>query len=173
MRNTHHAARNTPETRSVGREAYSVERSKGPPPLAGGRRRPQLEWMKRDPSHRVAGWFQILVGIGVISWWAVAAATNGIPELEDGRIDIVFHIAAELVMGWLLIAAGFWVLRRDITPRTTMLSGLALGALAYSSINSPGYFAEQRAWWAVGMFATVCTAAAVTALNASVMDSSR
>ena len=119
--------------------------------------------MRRSPS--TAGWFQLVVGIAVIAWWALAAATNGIPELEDGRTDIVFHIAAELVMAWLLIAAGFSVLRRGITPRTTLLSGLALGALAYSSINSPGYFAEQRSWWAVGMFAAIGATAALTALS--------
>ena len=121
--------------------------------------------MRRNPSHRIAGWFQFALGIAVVAWWALLAATNGIPELEEGRIDIVFHIAAELVMAWLLIAAGFAVLRRGITPTSTLLSGLALGALAYSSINSPGYFAEQRAWWAVVMFGAIGVAVVLTALS--------
>lgn len=113
----------------------------------------------------MSGWFQFVIGVGVIAWWALAAAANGIPELEEGRVDIVFHIGAELVMAWLLIAAGLSILRRGITPKTSLLSGLALGALAYSSINSPGYFAEQATWWAVGMFAAVGAAAALTALS--------
>lgn len=120
---------------------------------------------------RPAAWFQILVGIAVIGWWTVAAATNGITELEEGRIDIVFHVAAELLMACLLISAGRTVLLRGTTPAGALLSGLALGALTYSSINSPGYFAEQGDWWAVVVFAAIGAAAAVTARSLAPRDS--
>lgn len=126
--------------------------------------------MSGNPT-RLAAWFQILVGIAVIGWWTVAAATNGIAELEQGRTDIVFHIAAEILMAWLLIAAGRLVIRRGMTSPTAVLSGLALGALMYSSINSPGYFAQQGAWWAVGIFAVIGAAAAVTARSLAMHDS--
>lgn len=116
--------------------------------------------------HRVAAWFQIVVGVAIIGWWAVAAATNGIVELNEGRIDILFHIVAELVMAVLLIAAGVSIRRNGRTRPTTALSGLALGTLLYSSINSPGYFAERGEWWMVGMFAVIAgaTVAAVVLL---------
>jgi hypothetical protein len=121
--------------------------------------------MSRKPMNRSAAWLQISVGVAVVAWWAIAAATDGIVELQEGRIDIVFHIAAELLMAWLLIAAGTSLLRRGRTPATRTMSALALGTLLYSSINSPGFFAEQGAWWAVAMFAAIAAAAAVTAAS--------
>lgn len=121
--------------------------------------------MSTDPTYRTAAWFQIAVGTAVVAWWAVAAATNGIVELEQGRTDIVFHIAAELLMAWLLISAGTLLLQRGTTAATTILTGVALGALMYSSINSPGYFAERGAWWAVGLFVALAAAAAVVAIT--------
>lgn len=116
---------------------------------------PEFGWMSRHQRLRLAAWFQNAIGVSVIGWWTMAAATNRIPELEEGRIDIVFHIAAELVMAALLIAGGVSSIRHGRTLTTTMISHLALGTLLYSSINSPGYFAEQRAWRAVGMFAVL------------------
>lgn len=129
--------------------------------------------MSRNPTHRLAAWFQIVIGIAVIGWWAIAAATNGIVELEEGRIDIVFHIAAELLMAWLLISAGSSVLRRGATPTTMMLSGLALGALVYSSVNSPGYFAERGAWSAVGMFLLLGASATAAAMTLALRNETR
>ena len=106
----------------------------------------------------MATWFQIVVGVAIIGWWAVAAVTNGIVELNEGRIDILFHIVAELVMAALLIIAGVSIRRNGRTVATTLVSGLALGTLLYSSINSPGYFAERGEWWLVGMFAVIAGA---------------
>lgn len=114
---------------------------------------------------RLAGWFQIVIGISVIAWWAIAASTSGIEEVNEGRTDIFFHIAAELAMAWLLIFGGLALLRRGPTTLTATLAGFALGALLYSSINSPGYFAEREDWWAVGMFGAIGTAAIVTAVD--------
>ena len=34
----------------------------------------------------------------------------------------------------------------------TLLAATALGAALYSTVNSPGYYADQRAWPAVAMF---------------------
>jgi hypothetical protein len=129
--------------------------------------------MSRTQSTRPAAWLQISVGIAVVAWWAIAAATDGIAELRAGQTDIVFHIAAELLMAWLLISAGVLLLRRGRTAATMTMSGLALGTLLYSSINSPGYFAEQGAWWAVGMFAVIGAAAVATAANLGRGDARR
>lgn len=120
--------------------------------------------MRKNPNHVVA-WFQIVVGMCVFGWWITAALTDGIVELSEGRIDIIFHIAAELLMAGLLVAAGLSILRRGRTPQTTMLSGLALGSLLYSSVNSPGYFAQQGAWPAVALFAMLVVAGVGTAVS--------
>lgn len=122
--------------------------------------------------HRLAAWFQIAVGIAIIGWWTVAAATGGIVEFDEGRIDIVFHIAAELVMAALLIVAGVALHRSGRTRTTTLVSGLALGTLLYSTINSPGYFAERGEWWAIGMFAAIAAVAAGASIGLMEPDTS-
>jgi hypothetical protein len=114
---------------------------------------------------RLAAWFQVAVGILVIAWWAIAASTSGIEEVNEGKTDIFFHIAAELSMAWLLILGGLALIRRGSTTVTATLAGFALGALVYSSINSPGYFAERGDWWAVGMFGAIGAAAILMAVG--------
>lgn len=116
------------------------------------------------PKHRVGAWAQIVVGGGVVIWW-IAAAFAGIPELDEGRIDIWFHIGAELVMAAMLIGAGIARLVDDGSPTAVVLSGAALGALLYSSINSPGYFAERGEWWPVVMFILIAAASLGTTVS--------
>ena len=57
----------------------------------------------------------------------------------------------------LLVAEGQWV---------TGLAGVALGALLYTVINSPGYYADRAEWGAVAMFMIfiVLAVAAITGL---------
>lgn len=116
-----------------------------------------------------AAWFQLIIGVSIVGWWISAAMTNSIVELDEGRTDILFHIAAELLMAGLLIGAGVSLRQGARTRRTTTISGIALGTLLYSSVNSSGYFAEQGAWWVVAMFAVlgVATIAAAVSLTVS------
>jgi hypothetical protein len=112
---------------------------------------------------RLVAWFQVVVGLAVAGLWTVLLATGQVPEVQDGRVDIWFHLAAELTMAGLLVTAGAALLRRS--ERAVLLSVLALGWLGYSAVNSPGYYAEAGEWAAVGMFAAV-VAATVGALTA-------
>jgi hypothetical protein len=79
--------------------------------------------------------------------------TGQVPEVAEGRVDIWFHIVAELAMAGLLVAAGVALLRR--VPRAGLLSALALGWICYSAVNSPGYYAQTGDWAVVGMFGLV------------------
>jgi hypothetical protein len=113
---------------------------------------------------RFAAWFQIVVGVAVAVLWTGLLTTGQVPEVTEGRVDIWFHVAAELAMAGLLISAGAALLRR--TQRAALLSALALGWLGYSAVNSPGYYAQTGDWAAVGMFGLVlgATAGAFAAL---------
>jgi hypothetical protein len=112
---------------------------------------------------RFVAWFQIVIGVAVAGLWTVLLATGQVPEVPDGRVDIWFHIAAEMVMAAALLTGGVVLLRaRRLGP---LLSAFALGWLGYSAVNSPGYYAEAGEWAAVGMFAAV-VAATVGALTA-------
>jgi hypothetical protein len=55
---------------------------------------------------RFVAWFQIVIGVAVAGLWTVLLATGQVSEVQEGRVDIWFHIAAELVMAGLLLAAG-------------------------------------------------------------------
>lgn len=113
--------------------------------------------------HLVA-WFQIVVGLALVALWTFLLAAGQVPEVQEGRVDIWFHIVAELVMAGLLLTAGTALLRR--ARRADLLSALALGWLGYSAVNSPGYYAQTGDWAVVGMFGLIvaATAGALTVL---------
>jgi hypothetical protein len=94
---------------------------------------------------RIIGWFQVVVGSGILLLWPVLVVAGEVPELAAGQADIWFHMVAEAVAGVLLIAAG-WLLVRYGGQRAHMLSALALGALVYTGINSAGHYAELGQW---------------------------
>lgn len=114
----------------------------------------------------IIAWFQIAVGGGILGLWTTLLVTRQVPEISAGKRDIWFHIAAEALTAALLLAAGIWWLI-DATREPRVLSAFALGGLLYTTVNSPGYYAEQRNWPAVAMFtglASVTTVAGAVAV---------
>ena len=94
----------------------------------------------------------ILIGMGMLSFWAFAMVTRRVPEIESGGIEIRFHIVAEVATGLVLIAGGLAVLIDGDAPTAAILSGFSLGMLAYTLIVSPGYYAERHNMTIVWMF---------------------
>ena len=84
----------------------------------------------------------ILIGAGMLGFWAVAVATRRVPEIEAGGIEIWFHSVAEVITGVVLIAGGVAVLSDGDAPFAIVLSSLSLGMLTYTLIVSPGYYVE-------------------------------
>jgi peptidoglycan/LPS O-acetylase OafA/YrhL len=99
---------------------------------------------------KLLGWFLLVVGTAIAGLWIVLLSTGQVPEVDEDRVDIWFHIAAELATAALLVAAGVMVLRRRPSGRT--VAAFALGALAYTSVNSPGYYAESGDHAMVALF---------------------
>lgn len=62
-----------------------------------------------------------------------------------------FHYVAEFVTAVALVVGGLGLLFGWAWAMTEYL--IAMGMLIYTVINSPGYFAQQRQWAMVGMFA--------------------
>lgn len=112
----------------------------------------------------IIGWFEIVVGIAIIGLWVTLLATRQVPQVPAGNRDIWFHLTAELLTAALLVGAGIWLLTTH-AARAGVLSSLALGALLYTTVNSPGYYADRDDWPTVMMFvvlaATTATAAVV------------
>ena len=111
---------------------------------------------------KLIGWFQIVTGVAIAGLWSVLLATGEVPELTEGRLDILFHLGAEFLTALLLIAAGTAVLRVG-SQVAVVLSALAAGSLLYTTINSAGYYADLGQWPVVAMFMVL---AAVTAMSA-------
>ena len=105
------------------------------------------------------GWFQVVVGAGILLVWPALILAGEVPELQAGQRDIWFHIAAEVITGLLLVGAGALLLRRPDTG-ARMLSTFALGALLYTGINSAGYYAELGEWLPAALLVGVAVLAA-------------
>lgn len=112
---------------------------------------------------KVSGWFQIVIGSGILVAWVLLVASGGVPEISAGQRDIWFHIAAEATTGVVLIAAGVLLLRNSSQAR--VLSAFALGALFYTAVNSPGYYADRGDWAVVAVFLMVTLASGVLAAS--------
>jgi hypothetical protein len=106
--------------------------------------------------------FAILVGIGMIIQWTLSYVKEQIPELETEPIRIKFHIAAEMLTAAFLLIAGVGLLVSR--PWATHLFLVAIGMLLYTSVVSPGYFAQQGQWGWLVMFGVIIILAITTIL---------
>lgn len=99
-------------------------------------------------------WFPIgvglLVGVLMLGVWIVLLARHQVVEVRDGSKAIRFHLVAEwLTAGLLLVgAAALWIGISWAGP----LLATALGAALYTTINSPGYYADRGERAPVVMF---------------------
>lgn len=97
----------------------------------------------------------ILIGTGMLCFWAFVVVAHRVPEIESGGIEIRFHIVAEVTTGLALIAGGLAVLIDGDAPSAAILSGFSLGLLAYTLIVSPGYYIERHDMTIVWVFAAI------------------
>ncbi len=112
---------------------------------------------------RTVGWFQVVMGCGIVGVWALLLVTGQVPEVLEGRTDIWFHLAAELATGAALVVAGVLVLQR--TSRASLATCVALGALGYTAVNSAGYYAQSGEWAPVVLFGVVATSTLLAAVR--------
>jgi len=99
--------------------------------------------------------FAIVIGLGMIGQWTASYSGKQIPELETEPVRIWFHIAAEMVTALCLIVAGIGLLTTQVWSVPLYL--IASGMLFYTSIVSPGYFAQKGQWAWLIMFGIILT----------------
>jgi len=112
---------------------------------------------------RFASVFCIGVGLLMAGQWSFFLATGNVPELRTEPVEIGLHLAAELVTAVLLVAGGVGVWREAGWGRSLVL--FALGMVAYTEVQSPGYFAARGVWPIVAMFAVLLVGTVVAALK--------
>lgn len=113
-------------------------------------------------------WYPIVVaalmGVALLGLWASLVARRAVPELTAGLPSIRFHIGAEVVTAATLLAGAAWLMVGD-GPAARLVAAASLGAVAYSTINSPGYYADRGERAVVLMFGVL----AILALSAIVV----
>jgi hypothetical protein len=102
--------------------------------------------------------FAIIVGVLMIVQWTVTILKKQVAGPESGlsgrgRTEMAFHWAAEFITAVLLVISGAFLLAGGNWGITLFM--IAIGMLIYTVINSPGYFAQQRQWPMVIMFAVL------------------
>lgn len=97
--------------------------------------------------------FALLTGLGMIRQWTISYQREQIPELESEPIRVWFHITAEMVTALTLIVSAVGLMLDPGWGRHVYL--VALGMLFYTTIVSPGYFAQQGKYGWFGIFAAV------------------
>jgi hypothetical protein len=103
-------------------------------------------------------WYPIaisaLIGLAIVGLWGVLIRRHAVPELDQGLPSIRFHIAAELLTATGLLVAAAWLVAAD-SAEARLLDAGALGAVVYSTINSPGYYADRGERPVVATFAAL------------------
>ena len=94
-----------------------------------------------------------LIGLMMIIQWTISFFSGQIIELETEPIRIGFHLAAELITAACLIASAGALYKHKGWGRELAL--VATGMLFYTSLVSPGYFAQQGEWFWLGMFGLI------------------
>lgn len=110
--------------------------------------------------------FELVVGLGILGLWTTLLVKGQVPEIPAGDRAIYFHIAAEYVLGLLLVLGGLLLLWVGDETWARVLAAAAAGGATYSTINSSGYYARQGHWLVVAAFAglTVLGVAVVVVL---------
>ncbi len=102
---------------------------------------------------KFAAIFSLVVGLGMIVQWTLSYLSHQIPELKTEPIRIGFHLAAEMITALSLISSGIALLLGAGWAVPCFL--VAAGMLLYTSIVSPGYFAQGGQWGWLGMFSAI------------------
>lgn len=102
---------------------------------------------------KFAAIYSIFVGVGMIAQWLISYFSHQIPELTTEPYRIAFHLAGEFITAVLIIVAGIRLFQTR--KKAKRLYYVATGMLLYTSIVSPGYFAQLGVWAWVSMFAVI------------------
>jgi hypothetical protein len=104
--------------------------------------------------------YALIVGLAMFGQWAFLLATGRVPELKTEPYRIGFHLAAEGLTAIALLVAGIGLLSSASWGGPLHL--VAVGMLLYTSVVSPGYFAQQRQWPMVAMFGLILVLAVLS-----------
>ena len=99
---------------------------------------------------KISGIYQLVIGLGMVGIWILHFLNGEVPELQTEPVRLAMHLLAEVATGSMLLVSGCFILLKG--KKKSLLFNLSFGALLYSLIASPGYFAQMGKWGVTCMF---------------------
>jgi len=84
------------------------------------------------------GYYNLVLGSSIFLLWILILAGD---PLEEGQIELTFHLVSEWIMAGLCIGSGFCLVRRYKLGNRVNLAAHSM--LIYSLLNAAGYYAER------------------------------
>ncbi len=103
--------------------------------------------------------YSIIVGISMITMWALLLMTNQVTELHTEPVRITTHIASEFITAILLILGGITSLQK--VKWGLRVHTFSLGMLLYSVLTAGGYYLQLGELAMSAMFACLFAATVV------------
>ena len=108
---------------------------------------------------KILAYYSIFLGLSVIAMW-IMILLNG--SLQEGNIELSFHLFSEFFMAFICVYSGILLLKQNQTGRLLNLTGL--GMVIYSVLNAAGYYGERGDFSIMIMF-TVLLILTITAIS--------
>lgn len=87
---------------------------------------------------KLSAYYLVLLGVSISGMWIIILL-NG--EIEEGRVEFLFHLFSEFLMALTCFSAGILTLRKHFSGIGLSIAGHAM--LIYSVLNAAGYYAER------------------------------
>ncbi len=108
------------------------------------------------------GMIYIILGVGIIGLWIMLIMTDQVTELDTNPAEITIHMIVESLMGVFSITTGILLIKRVWVSDYALL--FTNGVLAYSVINSSGYYVDLRNYTMVVFFGIILIFVILTSL---------
>jgi len=79
--------------------------------------------------------YTIFIGISVVGMWALIFSRG---EIQEGTIEIIFHLISEFIMAVACIVSGIMLLKKRQWAKGLNLAALFM--VVYSLLNAAGYY---------------------------------
>jgi hypothetical protein len=87
---------------------------------------------------KLYAYYLVFLGVSIFGMWIIILL-NG--EIEEGRVEFIFHLCSEFLMALFCFSAGILALTKHFSATGLSIAGHAM--LVYSVLNAAGYYAER------------------------------
>jgi hypothetical protein len=88
---------------------------------------------------KIIGYYSIFLAIAITGYWIMTISSVSYPE---GKIEIAFHVFSEILMAFICLLSGIFLLKKKKHARNLSIIGFSM--ILYSVLNAAGYFGERN-----------------------------